>query len=377
MRQMTQMRTRDAARARASPATVFGRAIRPGTGPFLATRAVRPWCRMRVANDLASDAPPAASSADGPGVRARRVKEAARALGFHAVGICDLAPIERDALRTWLARGHAATMGYLPRQAARRAAPATIVAGAIRAVMVLESYHHPGPAPAPGAPRVAQYAWGEDYHRVLGERLARLVETLVALGARRGATRAYVDAGPVPERELAHRAGLGWLAKNTMLIHPRLGSYTFIGGVLTDLELACDPPFPADHCGSCHACLDACPTGALPAARELDARRCISYLTIEKRGAFTAADGARLGEWLFGCDVCQDVCPWNGKFARPATDPRLGPRPELARPDPHALLALSDAAFEARYADTAFARPGRAGMARNAAQVLANRASDE
>lgn len=308
-----------------------------------------------------------------PSERARAVKAAAEALGFHAVGICDLAPIERDALRRWLARGHAATMGYLPRQAARRMAPATIVPGAMRAVMVLESYHHPTPPPAPGAPRVAQYAWGEDYHRVLDERLAQLAETLIALGATRAATRAYVDAGPVPERELAQRAGLGWLAKNTMLIHPRLGSYTFIGGVLTDLELACDAPFATDHCGSCRACLDACPTAAFPAARELDARRCISYLTIEKRGAFGAEDGARIGPWLFGCDVCQEVCPWNGKFAQPATEPRFTPRPELVSPDPHELLALDDEAFAARYADTAFERPGRAGMARNAAQVLANR----
>ncbi len=309
-----------------------------------------------------------------PAERAEAVKAEARALGFHAVGICDLAPIAREALRAWLARGHAATMGYLPRQATRRMAPATIVPGATRAVMVLESYHHPAPPPAPGAPRVAQYAWGEDYHRVLGERLARLAEALIALGARPEATRAYVDAGPVPERELAQRAGLGWLAKNTMLIHPRLGSYTFIGGVLTDLELACDAPFPTDHCGSCRACLDACPTAAFPAERELDARRCISYLTIERRGAFTAEEGARIGAWLFGCDVCQDVCPWNEKFARPATEPRFAPRPELAAADPHALMALTDEAFAARYADTAFERPGRAGLARNAAQVLANRA---
>ena len=178
-------------------------------------------------------------------------------------------------------------------------------------------YDAPTPPPPAAAARVARYAWGEDYHRVLGDKLAALADELVALGASREATRWYVDAGPVPERELAQRAGLGWIAKNTMLIHPRLGSFTFIGCVLTDLAAGRSiAPFAADHCGSCRACLDACPTGAFPAPRRLDARRCISYLTIEHRGAVQPRRRARMiGDWLFGCDVCQDVCPWNDKFA--------------------------------------------------------------
>ena len=299
---------------------------------------------------------------------ARAAKQAARRLGFHAVGVCDLAPVERDALRRWLAAGRAATMTYMHRQAAKRDEPARIVAGASRAVVVLERYH-PGPPPAGAAARVARYAWGEDYHRVLGDRLAALAEALVGLGATPAATRPYVDAGPVPERELAQRAGLGWMAKNTMLIHPRHGSYTFIGSVLTDLELAVDEPFTADHCGSCRACLDACPTGALPAARELDARRCISYLTIERRGPFSDDEGPLIGDWLFGCDLCQEACPWNDKFAGPATDPRLQPRPELMSPD----LNFDE---EARYADTCFARPGVAGLRRNASWIQKNKTTE-
>ncbi|MFN8643179.1 MAG: tRNA epoxyqueuosine(34) reductase QueG [Candidatus Binatia bacterium] len=301
----------------------------------------------------------------------RAVKTAAGRLGFHAVGICDLSPVERGALGPWLRAGHAADMTYMRRQAAKRDAPARIVRGATRAVVVLESYYQPAARP-PDAARVARYAWGEDYHRVLGDRLAALTEILVELGARRAATRWYVDAGPVPERELAQRAGLGWMAKNTMLIHPRLGSYTFIGCVLTDLALAVDAPFESDHCGRCRACLDACPTGALPAPRRLDARRCISYLTIERRGPLAADEGPLLGDWLFGCDLCQEACPWNG-FAEPATDPRLAPRPEVMAPDLDAFTALDDAAFAARYADTAFARPGRDGLRRNAQWVRRNR----
>jgi epoxyqueuosine reductase len=309
---------------------------------------------------------------ESPVDRAAAVKRAARGLGFDAAGICGLDPIERGALLDWLERGHAGTMRYMHRQAAKRQEPARIAPGSTRAVVVLKCYAAPLPARARPEPRVARYAWGEDYHRVVGEQLAALAEALVALGGSRAATRWYVDAGPVPERELAQRAGLGWIAKNTMLIHPRLGSFTFIGCVLTDLALAIDPPFAADHCGSCRACLDACPTDAFPAARVLDARRCISYLTIEHRGPFGAEQGRKIGAWLFGCDRCQDVCPWNEKFAQPTAEPRFAPRDEVVAPDLEELLHLDANAFRQRYADTAFERPGVRGIARNARQVIAN-----
>jgi epoxyqueuosine reductase len=315
------------------------------------------------------------SDAGRPAGLSAAVKAAAARLGFDATGICDLGPIGHTALLDWLARGYAGSMRYMQRQSAKRQEPARIAPGSTRAVVVLKRYDTPSRPSAVGAGRVARYARGEDYHRVLGEKLAALAGELVALGAGRDMTRWYVDAGPVPERELAQRAGLGWIAKNTMLIHPRLGSFTFLGCVLTDLPLAIDTAFAADHCGSCRACLDACPTGAFPAPRLLDARRCISYLTIEHRGPFSRVQGEMIGDWLFGCDVCQEVCPWNDKFGHPTDEPRFAPRPAVVAARLHELATLSDGQFAERYADTAFERARRTGIARNALQVMANRAS--
>ena len=304
--------------------------------------------------------------------RAARVKAAARTAGFDAVGICDLRPVERTALRDWLARGYAGSMRYLHRQAARRQQPQRIVTGARRAIVVLKNYYqgaHPAPA---STAQIARYAWGEDYHRVLGEQLADLATALIALGSTPEHTRCYVDAGPVPERELAQRAGLGWIAKNTMHIHPQRGSFTFIGTVFTDLVLEVDVPFDTDHCGTCRRCLDACPTAAFPAPYVLDATKCISYLTIEQRGPFEAHQGTMIGDWLFGCDICQDVCPWNVRFAPLTDEPRFAARPEVVHPDLQELAHLDPEEFQQRYGDTAFERPGVTGLARNATQVLKN-----
>jgi epoxyqueuosine reductase len=312
-----------------------------------------------------------------PASAAHHLKRRALALGFDAAGICDLRPIDRSSLDDWLAQGYAGTMDYMRRQARRRREPERIVAGARRALVVLKSYFQDDASPGAPEALVARYAWGEDYHRVVGDLLASLAADVVALGGDARETLWYVDAGPVPERELAQRAGLGWIAKNTMLIHPRLGSFTFIGVVLTDLELDVDPPFETDHCGSCRLCLDACPTAAFPSERVLDARRCISYLTIELRGPFDAEQSAMLGDWIFGCDVCQDVCPWNEKFSVETNEPRFAARPQIVRPDLDELATLDEATFEARYADTAFARAGAAGMSRNARAVEKNRDPSE
>jgi epoxyqueuosine reductase len=316
-----------------------------------------------------------ATGFDAQAERARAAKDVALRVGFDAAGICDLRPVEHDALRDWLARGYAGDMGYMQRQAARRQEPQRIAPSCGRAVVVLKNYYLEAPNGRRAPARIARYAWGEDYHRVVGDQLALLAAALVEMGSSPERTRWYVDAGPVPERELAQRAGLGWMAKNTMLIRPDLGSFTFIGTVFTDLELAIDEPFVADHCGSCRLCLDACPTGAFPAERVLDARRCISYLTIEHRGAFTAEQGKLLNDWLFGCDVCQDVCPWNEKFARPSGEPRFTARAPVVEPDLHALATMDAPTFDRLHGDTAFERPGAAGLARNARQVLANAAA--
>lgn len=267
-------------------------------------------------------------------------------------------------------------MTYLHRQAAKRREPALIWPDARAAVVTLTNYYHE-PPPADGAesaPRVARYAWGADYHTVLGRRLAQLGHAIGEL-APGSHSRCYVDAGPVPERELAQRAGLGWIGKNMMLIHPKVGSFTFIGVVLTDADLAPDAPFAADRCGSCRACLDACPTDAFVAPHELDARRCISYLTIEHRGTFSESQRTMVGDWLFGCDVCQDVCPWNVRFAAATDDGELAPRTALATPNLAALEALTPTEFDHVYGDTAFERAGSDGIRRNAAAVAGNRAT--
>jgi epoxyqueuosine reductase len=289
-------------------------------------------------------------------------------LGFSAVGI---APLEHNPhaaeLDRWLAAGHAGTMTYLYRQAGKRKDPRLIMPHARSAVVTLTNYFH-GTARQGG---VAQYARSADYHEVLGTRLERLAAVIrdSVPGSR---TRCYVDAGPVPERELAQRAGLGWIGKNMMLIHPDIGSFTFIGVVLTDAELEPDLPFEADRCGTCRRCLDACPTAAFVGPRDLDARACISYLTIEHRGPFTDLQRAQVGDWIFGCDICQDVCPWNVSFARAAADPDLAERADLSRIDPTALGEIGAGEFDRRYGDTPFSRPGWSGMRRNAAAVVAN-----
>src|SRR2546426_460780 len=302
--------------------------------------------------------------------RSVEIKRLGAEFGFSAVGI---APLERNPhaaeLDRWLAAGHAGTMTYLHRQAEKRKDPRLIMPKAKSAVVTLTNYYHEAGLASPAArPRVAQYAWSSDYHDVLGKRLEQLATAIRDLvpGA---TTRCYVDAGPVPERELAQLAGLGWIGKNMMLIHPEIGSFTFIGVVLTDADLAADLPFEADRCGTCRRCLDACPTQAFVGPRDLDARACISYLTIEHRGEFTDTQASQVGDWLFGCDICQDVCPWNVSFARETLDAGFAPRPDVARPDVGELTTMDENDFRRRYDGTPFTRPGHRGMQRNAAAV--------
>ena len=287
-----------------------------------------------------------------------KLKAAAYGLGFDLCGIAAFGPADTTAqFDAWLAAGYHGEMAYLAR---RRA-----VTGVTHAIVVALDYG----GKEPDGP-VARYARGRDYHDVMLERLAELHRWLEAEVGRPVSGKAYVDTGPILERDLARRAGLGWFGKNTMLIHPRLGSFFFLGALLVDLELTADAPFESERCGTCTRCLDACPTQALVAPGVMDARRCISYLTIELKGAIPETFRSGLGDHVYGCDVCQDVCPWNVRFARALDEPALAPRAEI---DAVEMLALDDAGFRERYRGTAITRAKRRGLARNAAVVLGNR----
>lgn len=299
------------------------------------------------------------------------VRREAESLGFEACGIASLEDHAwAAALDRWLAAGYGGTMRYLHRQAKKRKRPRLVDTAARVAIVVLDNYFAEAPR-APGALRVARYAHGADYHDAVLRRLAALGGFLRAHGAR--VTRAYVDTGPVPERELARRAGLGWIGKNTMLIRPGLGSWTFIGTVFTDLELVPDAPVTEDHCGTCTRCLDACPTGAFVEDRVLDATRCLSFLTIEHKGPIPPPLAASLDGWVFGCDICNEVCPWNVKFAEPTAHPEFAPRTATTSLTAEALDRMTEAAFERAFGDTALARTGLVRLRRNAGASLGER----
>jgi epoxyqueuosine reductase len=304
--------------------------------------------------------------------REDRLKAAAYGLGFDLVGIATLGPADTaDAYDEWLASGYAATMDYLLRQAPKRRDTRLPVPGARSAIVVALDY---GGREPPGP--VARYARGDDYHDVLGDRLRQLHAWLERDAGHPIAGKAYVDTGPILERDLARRAGLGWFGKNTNLINPGRGSFLFLGALLVATELASDAPFDADRCGSCTACLDACPTGAFTAPRSLDASRCISYLTIELKDAIPESLREPMGALLYGCDICQDVCPWNVKFSRVVSEPAFRPRGVLGNKAAAALardiLAMDDDAFRAAFKGSPMKRAKRRGLARNAAVVLGN-----
>jgi epoxyqueuosine reductase len=301
-----------------------------------------------------------------------RLKQQARALGFDLAGIAPASPADSfDQLRSWLARGFAGDMDYMHRHAEARRHPASILPEVRSVVMVgLNYFDGSDELPSAGAGRVARYARGRDYHDVLREPLVSLLGWLQnEVPGCRG--RGVVDTAPLLERDFARRAGLGWFGKNTMLLNKRLGSYFFLGALLVDIELIPDPPTDTSHCGTCTACLDACPTAAFAAPGQLDARRCISYLTIEHRGAIAEELRPALGDWLFGCDVCQEVCPWNCKA--PLASGAWASRADLAAVELTELLELTEEDFRQRYRATALSRPRRGGLLRNAALVLGNR----
>jgi epoxyqueuosine reductase len=320
-----------------------------------------------------------------------KLKKRAAELGFSLTGVTPAAaPPGVDRFDQWLAAGYAGEMQYLADRRDAYRHPRNVLEGARSIVMLAMNYRTEEPATAgPGQGRVSRYAWGEvDYHDLIRQRLNVLCN-FVREHVPNASVRGVVDTAPLMERELAQLAGLGWIGKNTLLLNREMGSWFFLAALLTDVELAYDEPFAADHCGTCRACLDACPTDAFPQPYVLDASRCISYLTIELREAIPQELRAGVGEWVFGCDVCQDVCPWNSHAARDeAATAELGsagasssryfaPRAEMNPVDLVALFDLDDAAFRERFRHTPLWRAKRRGMLRNAAIVLGNRPTRE
>jgi len=300
------------------------------------------------------------------------LKTEARRLGFSLAGICPaVTPDGIDRFGEWLAAGYAGTMHYLANRAEAYSHPRHVLDG-VRSLLVLAfPYRTAEPAPSqPGHGRVARYAWGEDYHDVVRARL-RMLEAFFLERAPDAAVRTVVDTAPLLEREFAQLAGLGWIGKNTLLLNKQAGSWFFLAALLTDLELPPDEPHAADHCGTCRACLDACPTDAFVAPYVLDARKCISYLTIELRDSIPRELRPGTGDWVFGCDVCQDVCPWNHKPLATA-EPALQPIEGSTTLELIGLFELDDAAFRARFRETPLWRSKRRGLLRNAAIVLGN-----
>ncbi|HUX34393.1 MAG TPA: tRNA epoxyqueuosine(34) reductase QueG [Gemmatimonadaceae bacterium] len=297
-----------------------------------------------------------------------RIKAHAYALGFDLVGIAALGPVDTaPAFERWVAAGYDGDMAYLARGAGKRADTRLPVTGATSAVVVALDYG----GKAPDGP-VARYARGDDYHDLMTDRLNELHRLLEGEVGRAVPGKAYVDTGPILERDLARKAGLGWFGKNTNLINPKLGSYFFLGELLVDLDLVPDAPFDTEHCGSCTACLDGCPTQAFVAPGVLDATRCISYLTIELKGEIPREFHAAIAEGghLYGCDVCQEVCPWNVKFAREGKEPSFQPRAAIAGKDARTLateiLAMGEDEFRAAFKGSPMKRAKLAGLRRNA-----------
>lgn len=301
------------------------------------------------------------------------VKQRALELGFNAVGVTDLEPnAHGEHLKHWLACGMAGTMTYMHRQAQRRLEPSLIVPGTHRAIVVVRNHFVADPPRTEGTGFIAKYARGPDYHQTLREPLEKLAEYVRNLGGNETITRVYIDAGPVPERELAQRAGLGWIGKNSMLINPKFGSHLFLATILTNLELPIDSPFEVDRCGTCRRCIDTCPTQAIQPERMVDSRLCISYLTIEHRGEVEDQLQPKMRDWVFGCDECQNVCPWNDKFAKREDGSVLALDESRAEERLSTLLEMDEELFQVRFGHTPLERAGVNGLRRNARIALAN-----
>ncbi len=317
-----------------------------------------------------------------PAIRSRMTKNLAQELGFDRCGIAAAQPVARQGyLRTWLDAGRAGSMQYLHRYFDQRVDPQVLLPGAQSVIVTALLYHAAPPHDDRQSEnsrvdtedprgRVAMYAWGDDYHKVIKKKLFALVDRLRAEVDEPFDAKVCVDTAPILEREFAAAAGVGWIGKNTLVLDEVLGSYFFLGLVVTTLSLAPDEP-ATDHCGTCRACLDACPTDAFPAAYEMDATRCISYLTIEHRGDIPESLQSKMGDWVFGCDICQQVCPYNRK-APTTQEPRFAVREPGPTPRLHDLLKWTDEQYKDGLRGSAIKRATIDMLRRNARIALAN-----
>jgi epoxyqueuosine reductase len=291
----------------------------------------------------------------------------ARELGFDSCRVSAAAPPRHaDAFRTWLRDGASGEMQWLERGEEKRRDPQLVLPGA-RSVIVLALNYWQGEAQVGSGGRIARYAWGDDYHDVM---LAKLRMLDAFLSSHGGVQKCYVDTGPILERDFAADAGVGWHGKSTMLVDAKLGTWFFLGEILTTLELAPDQPQPA-RCGSCTRCMTACPTGAITAAHRLDARRCISYLTIELKGSIPLEFRPLIGDRIYGCDTCLDVCPWN-RFAAVSRETAFAARPATAALQLRDYLALTEEQFRSLFRGSPIKRVKRRGLLRNVCVALGN-----
>lgn len=317
------------------------------------------------------------------------LKQAARSLGFDLAGIADVQPARHAAAyRSWLEAGYQADMDWIGRNVALRSDPSVWQPEAKSMLVLGVSYATQAPDPEvwndPLRGRIARYAWGRDYHKVIRTRLKQLSEWIKEHGPSAVKTVPFTDAKPLMEHDAALAAGLGFIGRNTLLIHPEWGSMLFLGGLLLSCRLKPDAPTPGNgekflseggkssDCGNCHRCLNACPTHAFPAEYILDSRLCISYQTIENRGEIPGELRPKFGNWIFGCDACQEVCPWVKKFSRPGGKPWLTADPDRMAPRLAELAELDDEGFLQRFAGTPVMRTKRRGLLRNVAVALGN-----
>ena len=305
------------------------------------------------------------------------LKDEAYRLGFHLAGITTPDPPPHlDTYERWLAAGYHGQMTWMATERARqRRANPRLILPECKSILVLGTLYPPSLPPVTGGDgggKVSSYAWGDDYHDVLPERLQSLVAWLEGVTGRSIPNRCYTDTGPILERELAQRAGLGWIGKNTNLINPKIGSYFLLAEIFLGIELVPDAPFVSDHCGSCTRCIEACPTDCILPDRTIDANRCISYLTIEHKESIPLELRSHIGNWIFGCDICQQVCPWNQSFAPPKGDLAFEPRLGVVHPSLRDELSLSPEAFKRKFKGSPIKRTKRRGYLRNVAVALGN-----